>query len=254
MQSQNLLSLAAEILIGGFAFVAFCALIFWPLEEIFEGEKAKRPHLKDLAYLWFYQSYGLWIAAGIVYEIAYLLRQLLPANWLAFVQSQPFWLQAAVALFIAEIWVYIFHRLSHRFEFLWQFHKVHHTVIEMTWSASSRQHPVDFLITVVGANLPAMMLGIDLRPIAFLLVFERLYTVLLHSDLRLDWGSLSKVVASPSLHKVHHMPSGNDKNYAGILSLLDVLGRTYESPKALRNARPPESIAPLESINSSTID
>ena len=186
MQSPSLLSLAAEIFIGGVAFVAFCALIFWPLEEIFEGEKAKRPKLKDLAFLWFYQSYGLWIAAGIVYEAAFLLRQQLLTDWLSLVQRQPFWLQAAVALVMAEVWVYIAHRLSHRFEFLWQFHKVHHTVTEMTWSASSRQHPIDFLLTVVGANLPAMMLGIDLQPIALLLVLERLYTVLLHSDLRLD--------------------------------------------------------------------
>lgn len=230
MELQDLLPLVAQIFVGGLAFVAFCALIFWPLEEIFEGEKAKRPKLKDLAYLWFYQSYGLWIAAGLVYELAYLVRQRLPSDWLSFVQRQPFWLQALVALLMAEIWVYTAHRFSHRFDFLWQFHKVHHTVTEMTWSASSRQHPVDFLVTVVGANLPAMMLGIDLRPIALLLVLERLYTVMLHSDLRLDWGWFSKIIASPSLHKVHHMPSGNDKNYAGILSLLDVVAKTYEAP------------------------
>jgi sterol desaturase/sphingolipid hydroxylase (fatty acid hydroxylase superfamily) len=186
MQSQNLVRLLIEIFAGGLAFVAFSALIFWPLEEIFEGEKAARPKLKDLAYLWFYQSYGLWIAAGIVYEVAYLLRQFLPAPWLSFVQHQPFWLQAAAALFMAEVWVYIAHRLSHKSTFLWKFHQVHHTVVDMTWSASSRQHPVDFLFIIVGANLPAMVLGIDLRSIALLLVLERLYSVLLHSDIALD--------------------------------------------------------------------
>jgi sterol desaturase/sphingolipid hydroxylase (fatty acid hydroxylase superfamily) len=100
----------------------------------------------------------------------------------------------------------------------------------MTWSASSRQHPVDFLFIIVGANLPAMMLGIDLRSIALLVVLERVYTVLLHSNLKLDWGWFSRVIASPSLHKTHHMPDGHRTNYAGILSLLDVLGNTYRSP------------------------
>jgi sterol desaturase/sphingolipid hydroxylase (fatty acid hydroxylase superfamily) len=230
MQQQNLVRLALEIFAGGLVFVVFSALIFWPLEELFEGEKATRPKLKDIAYLWFYQSYGLWIAAGIVYEAAFLLRQLLPASWLSLVQQQPFWLQAAEALLMAEIWVYVAHRLSHRSSFLWKFHQVHHTVVDMTWSASSRQHPVDFLFIIVGANLPAMALGIDLKSIALLLVLERLFSVLLHANVALDWGWFSKIIASPSLHKVHHMPSGNDKNYAGILSLLDVLGRTYESP------------------------
>lgn len=44
-------------------------------------------------------------------------------------------------------------------------------------------------------------------------------------------GWFSRIVASPSLRRLHHQPEGNDKNYAGILSLLDWLGRTYESPK-----------------------
>jgi sterol desaturase/sphingolipid hydroxylase (fatty acid hydroxylase superfamily) len=230
MQSQDFLRLAIPVFASGCLFVVVSALIFWPLEELLEGEKGARPKLKDLAYLWFYQSYGLWIAAGIVYAIAFQMRRLLPPSWTSFVQHQPFWLQATAALLMAEIWVYVAHRLSHRYEFLWKFHRVHHTVEEMTWSASSRQHPVDFLFIIVGANLPAMMLGIDLRSIALLVIVERFYTVLLHSNVRLDWGWFSKVVASPSLHKMHHQPDGHRKNYAGILSLLDTLASTYEAP------------------------
>jgi sterol desaturase/sphingolipid hydroxylase (fatty acid hydroxylase superfamily) len=218
------------VFISGVIFVAISALIFWPLEELLEGEKAARPKLKDLAYLWFYQSYGLWLGAGLIFELAYLLRGLLPSSWTLFVKAQPFWLQATVALLLAEVWVYTVHRLSHRWPFLWQFHKVHHTLIDMTWSASSRQHPVDFFLTIVGANLPAMLLGIDLKSIALFILLERLYTVMLHSNLNLDWGPLTKIIASPRLHSLHHAPTTRGKNYAGILSLLDVLGNTYQAP------------------------
>src|SRR5438552_18571478 len=102
MQSQDLMRLAIEIFAGGLAFVAFSALIFWPLEEIFEGEKPVRPKLKDLAYLWFYQSYGLWIAAGFVFEVDYLFSQLMPLSWTTFVHRLPSWLQATAALLLAE--------------------------------------------------------------------------------------------------------------------------------------------------------
>ena len=231
MQS-NLLRLSIELFVSGLCFVAFSALIFWPLEEIFEGEKSARPKLKDLAYLWFYQSYGLWTAAGVVYELAFLLRQLLPHTLSFVVQRQPFWLQGFEALLMAEIWVYVAHRLSHKYDFLWQFHKVHHTVEEMTWSAASREHPVDFLFIIVGANLPALMLGIDLRSIALLVFLERVYTVLLHSNLPLDWGWFSKIIASPRLHKMHHQPDGHRKNYAGILSLIDTIASTYDAPQS----------------------
>jgi len=234
---------------SGLCFVFVCALIFWPLEELFDGDReaspakqsgsrglAKRPRLKDLAYLWFYQSFGLWIAAGVIYEIAFSMRQFLPEQWLAFVREQPFWLQAAAALLLAETWVYVFHRLSHTLPAFWRYHRLHHTVVDMTWSAASRQHPVDFLLIIVGANLPAMLLGIDLKPIALLVILERIYTVLLHSDLDIHYGWFSKIVASPRLHRLHHSPMCRGKNYAGFLSLLDVLGNTFEAPVAIEQA------------------
>jgi sterol desaturase/sphingolipid hydroxylase (fatty acid hydroxylase superfamily) len=115
---------------------------------------------------------------------------------------------------------------------------VHHTVVDMTWSASSRQHAVDFFLTIVGANLPAMLLGIDLKSIALFVLLERLYTVMLHSNLNLDWGWFSKVVASPNLHRLHHSPACRGKNFAGILSLLDVLGNTYQSPSSIPPTEP----------------
>lgn len=236
MLGADFLSSAIQVFFTGLLFVAVSALIFWPLEELVEGEKGLRPKLKDIASLWFYQSYGLWISAGIIFELAYLIRQLLPPRWTQIVAHQPFWLQAVIALLLAEIWVYCLHRLAHKWEFLWNFHKVHHSVEDMTWSATSRQHPVDFLLIIVGANLPAMILGIDLRSIAAFIILERFYTVLLHSNLNLDWGWFSKIIASPKLHALHHNPRCRG-NYAGILSLLDVLGKTYRSPKQDQNAK-----------------
>ncbi len=135
---------------------------------------------------------------------------------------------------MVKTWVYAFHRLSHHWTFLWKFHRVHQTVVDVTWSASSRQHPVDFLLIIVGANLPAMVLGIDLKAIGLFLVLERSYTVLLHSNLNLDWGWFSQVIASPKLHARHHNPKCRG-NYAGIFSFLDVAGRTYRSPVEREN-------------------
>lgn len=231
MPFQPSWQLATEVFASGIFFVVCSALVFWPLEELFERDASVRPTLRDLVHLWFYQSYGLWIGAGIVYFLAFQVRTYLPDSWIHFVRFTPFWMQAVAAFLMAEIWVYVAHRLSHKWDFLWQFHRVHHTVEEMTWSASSRQHPVDFLLIIVGANLPAMVLGIDLRSIALFVLIERFYTVLLHSNLRWDWGWFSRIIASPSLHREHHMPRGHRKNYAGILSLLDWLGRSYMPPQ-----------------------
>lgn len=232
MAISGSLVLFGQLFLSGAAFVAISALIFWPLEELLEEGSATKPKFRDLAALWFYHSYGLWISAGIVLEIAYCCRFLLPTPWKEYVSHQPFWLQALAAVVLAEIWVYVYHRLSHKWEFLWRFHRVHHTLVDMTWSASSRQHPVDFLLIIVGANLPAMILGIDLKSILAFIILERFYTVLLHSNLKLHWGWFSKVIASPRVHALHHDPTCRG-NYAGILSFLDVLGRTYRAPEII---------------------
>jgi len=126
---------------------------------------------------------------------------------------------------------------------------VHHTVVDMTWSASSRQHPVDFLLIIVGANLPAMTLGIDLKPIALLVMLERIYTVLLHSDLDIHYGWFSRIIASPRLHRLHHTPKCGNANYAGLLSLLDVVGNTFRSPAALeKSISAPSTQPPASSV------
>lgn len=230
MNLAALVTSAWQVFVSGTAFTLICALIFWPLEELFEGPKAKRPKLSDIAYLWFYQSYGLWIGAGAVFAFAYKIRDFMPQQFLARVNSQPLWLQIGAALLMAEIWVYCFHRLAHSWEPLWKFHRVHHTLVDMTWSAASRHHPIDFFLTVVGANLPAMLLGIDLRAVATFLLLERLYTVFLHSDLKVSYGWFGKILASPRLHATHHDPLYDGKNFAGVLSLLDVIAGTYMAP------------------------
>ena len=222
--------LAGQIALSGLIFVLISALIFWPLEELFEPHGSVRPSWKDLGAMWFYQSCGLWISAGLLLELAFLLRSHMPLAWTEPVHRWPFGIQVLAALLLAETWIYVFHRLSHQWDFLWKFHRLHHTLEDMTWSASSRQHPVDFLLIIVGANIPAMLLGIDLRSIGLFLVLERLYTVFLHSNLPLHWGWFARVVASPRLHRHHHQPHGHRSNYAGFLSLLDVIGRTYRHP------------------------
>lgn len=249
MQFSASWQLAAELFVSGVFFVACSALVFWPLEELFERDASVRPSLKDLAYLWFYQSYGLWIGAGIVYFLAFQVRSFLPETLLTFVRSCPFWSQALAAFLMAEVWVYVAHRLSHKWDFLWQFHRVHHTVEEMSWSASSRQHPVDFLLTIVGSNLPALALGIDLRSIALFVVLERFYVVLLHSNLAWDWGWFSRIIASPRLHREHHQPHGHRTNYAGILSLLDCVGCTFVPPERASPVVAAESDAAHEAVS-----
>lgn len=209
-------------------FLVFSAIIFIPLEAAFPAKNQPKLKKTDLIFFWLYPSFGMWTAAVVLYAGALFLRGFLPAAWIDAVHAQPAWLQLCEALLMAETWIYVTHRLCHEVDFLWRFHKLHHTVTEMTWTATFRQHPVDFLLIVLGANLPAMVLGIDLQPIMLLIAIERLYTVAIHANITFGLGGFGRFLSSPRFHHLHHHDGRHGCNYAGMLAFLDVVGKSYK--------------------------
>ncbi|MDP5099872.1 MAG: sterol desaturase family protein, partial [Nonlabens sp.] len=61
-------------------------------------------------------------------------------------QSLPVWSQLFIMFVIADFIQWNIHRLLHRVPFLWEFHKVHHSVKEMGFAAHFRFH---FMETVL---------------------------------------------------------------------------------------------------------
>lgn len=99
--------LLLQIFAGGLAFVACSALIFWPLEEIFEGEKSTRPKFKDIVQTLVLPVVWTLDCRRNCFSDRLLIRQAMPSEWLAFVHEVPFWLRATVALLLAETCVYL---------------------------------------------------------------------------------------------------------------------------------------------------
>ena len=62
--------------------------------------------------------------------------QLWPTDW-------PLLTQLALALVLAELWEYSFHRAMHEIPWLWRFHATHHSSPRLYWLNSVRFHPID---------------------------------------------------------------------------------------------------------------
>jgi sterol desaturase/sphingolipid hydroxylase (fatty acid hydroxylase superfamily) len=146
--------------------------------------------------------------------------------------EQPLWLQAIEALLIADFLSYWSHRIRHR-GLLWKFHAVHHSPKQLDWLAAARMHPLDDLLDNVVVGLPILVLGFD--PIVFLSLdpLLLLHTLYLHMGVRWDLGPLRYVIASPAFHRWHHAADEDavDRNFAGVLSLWDVLFGTFRLPR-----------------------
>lgn len=121
------------------------------------------------------------------------------------------------------------HRAFHR-DWLWHFHRFHHSATSMNPLVEHRNHPAQHAIT--GALFALPLAAINLRPDDMVAygVLRQLHQLLVHSNIRSSWGWLGRwVFVSPLAHRVHHSidPAHHDGNFADDLIVWDRLFGTY---------------------------
>jgi sterol desaturase/sphingolipid hydroxylase (fatty acid hydroxylase superfamily) len=132
------------------------------------------------------------------------------------------------------------HRLLHAVPWLWEFHKVHHSVKEMGFAAHLRFHWMETFVYKSIQYIPLAMIGFGLQDFFILHMFTVLIGHLNHANLNLDYGPLRYVLNNPKMHIWHHakqMPKGyaNGINFAITLSLWDYLFGTAVIPSEGRD-------------------
>jgi sterol desaturase/sphingolipid hydroxylase (fatty acid hydroxylase superfamily) len=143
----------------------------------------------------------------------------------------PIWLQAILSLLIADIIGYWSHRLRHTPGF-WKFHVIHHAPVRLDWLAAARMHPVDDIVDNTLVGVPILLLGFDLRLFAFLGPVLLLHTLLVHANVRWNFGPLRWVFVSPALHRWHHARDleNRPRNFAGMFAFVDWIFGTFYLP------------------------
>jgi len=214
--------------------LVFLALAFIPIERVFPakpGQSVFRPHWRtDLCY--FLGQYLLWgfLVLWIMMQFSFFLDDIIPHTIRTNIQTQPMWLQITEVIFFSDLLVYWGHRLQHKVDFLWRFHKVHHSAEHLDWLASHREHPVDTIYTIGLINLPAFIMGFHLEVLAGLIAFRGIWAIYIHSNVKLPLGPLRVLIGSPELHHWHHDLERDRGNYANISPLMDVLFGTHVLP------------------------
>jgi sterol desaturase/sphingolipid hydroxylase (fatty acid hydroxylase superfamily) len=211
-------------------------MIFLPLERLLPMQPAQKVFRNgwktDLAYAVFNVVI---IKAGLIIVILAALEagKLVPQSLHAAVSGQPLWLQFVEVLVTADLGFYAAHRMFHRIPRLWRFHQIHHSIEKLDWLAGSRVHPIDQIITKGASLAPVFMLGYSLDAVVAFGLLYQWQSIFLHSNLRIGFGPLRLLVASPKFHHWHHCNdrTAYDKNFAGQLPFIDVLFGTFHMPK-----------------------
>ena len=135
------------------------------------------------------------------------------------------------------------HTLLHRYDFLWKFHKVHHSVKEMGFAAHLRYHWMENILYKPLKVLALMLLGGFQPEQAYVVHFLAIAIGHLnHANLKLDYGPLKYILNNPIMHLYHHaysLPKSfkNGANFAISLSLWDFIFKTNYVPKPDKNLR-----------------
>jgi sterol desaturase/sphingolipid hydroxylase (fatty acid hydroxylase superfamily) len=133
------------------------------------------------------------------------------------------WLLAFVLFDLA---IYAWHVASHRFEWLWRFHKIHHSDKSFNVSTGFRFHVFDLLLEIVYKCVFVILAGVNAYVVLAIEIIELFFIFFHHANIQVSGEQrLSQWIVTPSLHRLHHSTerAEHDNNYGIVLSIWDRL-------------------------------
>lgn len=151
------------------------------------------------------------------------------------VATWPVWVQWLVMFVIADFIQWNVHRMLHRVPWMWEFHKLHHSVKEMGFAAHLRFHWMETIIYKTIQYIPLAMIGFGIDDFFLVHIFTISIGHLNHSNLNVTYGPLKYILNNPAMHIWHHakhLPDGcYGVNYGISLSIWDYIFKTNYLPK-----------------------
>ncbi len=236
---------------NGFYFLMIVSLVVFGLELAFPWRKKQRKFRKDFwqdaFYMFFnYFLFQLIVFAALTKTTRILFGKLvgtmgLPTDYLLDFSGLPGWLQFVVYFLLYDFVQWSVHVILHRVPFLWEFHKVHHSVREMGFAAHLRFHFMESVVYQIAKfTLLAYIFNFKLTDAFYIYFFATLIGHLNHANLGWDYGPLKYILNNPKMHIWHHakeLPADRPygMNYAITLSVWDYIFRTNYIPKSGRD-------------------
>jgi sterol desaturase/sphingolipid hydroxylase (fatty acid hydroxylase superfamily) len=138
----------------------------------------------------------------------------------------PLWLSVFLALAALDLGNYTAHYLLHRFEWLWAFHKIHHSSPTLDWLAAFRSHIAEQILRRLLAPILLILFGFPLEAVTIAGAIIIVWIMFTHSNLGVNLGFLEILLITPRLHRIHHIDDSATKNLGTVFSFWDRLRGT----------------------------
>lgn len=166
--------------------------------EIFKPWRNNQPLIrKDFWLDFFYMFFNFFIFSLIIYNAASDVVVDLFNNGIKFIsgfdlqasnplRTWPLWAVLLIGFVVRDFVQWWTHRLLHRVDWLWQFHKVHHSVEEMGFAAHLRYHWMENIVYRSIEYIPLALLGIGLYDFFIIHIFTLSIGHYNHSNFRIS--------------------------------------------------------------------
>jgi sterol desaturase/sphingolipid hydroxylase (fatty acid hydroxylase superfamily) len=158
------------------------SLFFFGLEWIRPWRKKQPKFRQDFWLDTFYMFFNFFLFSLVIFNAASNVFVELFNDFLGLfgvtnlvavqIGNLPYWGQLAILFLIGDFLSWNIHRLLHRVPFLWEFHKLHHSVEQMGFAAHLRYHWMENIVYSSLKYIPLSMIGFSITDLFVMHVFN----------------------------------------------------------------------------------
>ncbi len=143
-------------------------------------------------------------------------------------------LTTILVIILMDFAIYWQHRASHRFEWFWALHKLHHADPDFDITTGLRFHPGEALLSMLYKGAVGALLGAPPEAMLLFELYIALGSMIEHGNIALPpriEAAVRRFWVTPAMHTVHHSAVGDDHNhnYSFAISIWDRLFGTYRA-------------------------
>jgi sterol desaturase/sphingolipid hydroxylase (fatty acid hydroxylase superfamily) len=147
--------------------------------------------------------------------------------------SLPVWFEVVLAVCLMDYTLYLWHRLMHRWSWLWRFHLPHHVDLDLDASTALRFHFSELVLSVPWRAGQIVLIGVSPLSLSIWQTALMLSILFHHSNVRLPLDlekRLNYLIVTPRMHGIHHsiIRAEEDSNWSSGLTLWDRLHGTLK--------------------------
>lgn len=189
-----------------------------------------RGYRHDLLFTIFNAALVVPLVTALTLAFDEVVRRSVPWIVLPKMGPLPHWGAIVLLLVAVDGCNWFAHLANHRIRMLWRFHELHHSQEDLNVLTVFRTHPlihVSYLISLV----PGLVLLANGSLSITVLALYGAVVAFAHSNTRLGFGPLGRIVVSPNYHRIHHKLDGpQDVNMGFVLTIWDQMFHTAVFP------------------------